>query len=346
MLSRLGRVLRRPADAAPADADYEARLREETAIYADQEVVHDLPPIFHYWSNTHLLPVMQLFGFSSIERFFADALERAYRERRHDGPARFASVGAGNCDTEIGLARALLDRDCPEFVIECLELNPMMLERGAEQARSEGVEVHVVGVQADFNAWNPRPQYDGVLANQALHHVVNLEGLFDAVLRSLTPEGRFVVSDMIGRNGHLRWPEARRIVEEFWRELPSEYRFHKQLRRQEDEFLDWDCSQEGFEGIRAQDVLPLLVERFHFELFLGFANVVDVFIDRGFGPHFDPRAEWDRDFIDRVHARDVEGLFSGELKPTHMMGVMRTTPVPGDAQVWGPLTPAFSVRPP
>jgi SAM-dependent methyltransferase len=342
MLNRLGGVLRRRR--AGRLADYEARITAEREIYAEQEVVHDLPPIFHRWSHAHLLPMMQALGFSTVAELFAGAFERAYRERGHTGRARFASVGAGNCDAEVRLARELLERGCDYFVIECLELNPIMLERGAANARETGVERHVVGVEADFNRWEPDGTYDGVLANQAMHHVVELEALFDAIRNALAPSGRFVTSDMIGRNGHQRWPEARRIVDELWSELPPHYRYHHTLRRQEDEFLDWDCSQEGFEGIRAQDVLPLLVDRFHFETFLGFGNVIDVFIDRGFGPNFDPDGAWDLEFIDRVHARDIAGLRSGELKPTHLMAVMRTVPVAGGPRVWDGLTPEFCVR--
>ena len=47
-------------------------------------------------------------------------------------------------------------------------------------------------------------EYDAVIANQSLHHVTNLEGLFDAIRHSLHPTGVFVTSDMIGRNGHDR----------------------------------------------------------------------------------------------------------------------------------------------
>jgi SAM-dependent methyltransferase len=220
-----------------------------------------------------------------------------------------------------------------------------MLDRGAALAEQVGVAGHVRAVLADFNSWEPTGRYDGVLANQALHHIVNLEGVFDAIHKVLAPTGRFVTSDMIGRNGHQRWPEARRRIEELWSELPEAYRYHRQLRRQEDAFLDWDCSVEGFEGIRAQDVLPLLVQRFSFELFLAFGNLIDVFVDRGFGPNFDAEAEWDLAFIDRVHALDMEGLRSGEFKPTHVMAIMRTVPMPSGPRVYDGLTPEFCVRP-
>jgi SAM-dependent methyltransferase len=198
-----------------------------------------------------------------------------------------------------------------------------MLGRGRALASEKGLVEQMAFVEGDFNKWRPRGSYDAVIANQSLHHVVKLEHLFDSIAAAIGAEGRFVTSDMIGRNGHQRWPEALAMVRELWRELPPAYRYNVQLRRQEDEFLDWDCSGDGFEGIRAQDILPLLIERFHFELFVAFANVIDPFIDRSFGPHFNRDAEWDRAFIDRAHAMDEQAMLEGRIKPTHMYAVLR-----------------------
>jgi hypothetical protein len=102
-----------------------------------------------------------------------------------------------------------------------------------------------------------------------------------------------------------------------------------QLRRHEELHEYWDCSIAGFEGIRAQDILPLLLVRFEFELFIGYGNLVDPFIDRSFGPHFDANAAWDRDFIDRVHARDEAEMLAGRITPTHRIAVMRRRPYDG-----------------
>ena len=224
---------------------------------------------------------------------------------------------------EVRLAKALREAGHVDFTIDCLEINDAMLARGDALARAEGVAQHIVGRRADVNREPFAGHYDAILANQSLHHIVALERLFDRVAAALPPHGRFVVSDMIGRNGHQRWPEARAIVEEFWAELPDRYRYHAQLRRREPRFLDWDCSVAGFEGIRSQDILPLCVERFGFDLFVGFANVVDPFVDRGFGHHFDVDADWDRAFIDRVHERDEGAILARRITPTHMFAVMR-----------------------
>ncbi|HEX8743042.1 MAG TPA: class I SAM-dependent methyltransferase [Thermoleophilaceae bacterium] len=329
-----------------APADYSERVAEEREAYREQEVVHDLPPIQAYWGGRHLRPILERFGFSSGEEFISQRLVRAYRERPHGATARFASIGAGNCDLEVRFAQELRAAGCEDFTIDCLELNDAMLERGAALAREAGVGAEVLPVETDLNDWRPSRTYDAIFANQSLHHLVALERLFDSIAGALGPGAPFATSDMIGRNGHQRWPEARAIVDEFWRELPHSFRFHTQLQRYEEpRFLDWDCSQEGFEGIRSQDIVPLLLERFHFELFVGFGNVIDVFVDRGFGPHFHPDGEWDRDFIDRVHARDVEGLQNGTLTPTHAIASMRTEPGP-PPRVWGNLTPERAVRRP
>jgi SAM-dependent methyltransferase len=354
----LSALRRRIPQVAPAfapdaaiDSSYAEKIAQEKAIFNNQVEVHDLPEIFHYWSNAYLRPMLESFGFSNPDEFFAHYLQLAHADAGAE-PVRFISIGAGNCDTEVRVARSLIDRGIENFTFECLELNPTMLERGRVLAREQGVGRQVIPVEGDFNAWRPAQTYAAVIANQSLHHVTNLEGLFAAIDQSLSANGRFITSDMIGRNGHQRWPEAAVIVQEFWREMPRANRYNLQLRRQEDVFEDWDCSQEGFEGIRAQDILPLLIERFDFEFFLGYANVIDPFIDRSFGHHLNHNSAEDRAFVDRIHARDEAEMRAGNIKPTHIMATMlrkaganqsASRPAP---QVWQNLTPEFCLRPP
>ena len=306
---------------------YAGRLKAEAGVFSDMAEVHDLPPIFHYWSNTYLRPMLEEHGFSNPDEFFAKFLSEGAARSGARVPT-FLSVGSGNCDTEVRVAKLLRERGLVDFTIECLDLNASMLRRGLEMAQREGVAAHIHTVEGDFNRWEAGRLYDGIMANQSLHHVVNLEGLFARIKRGLAPGAAFIVDDMIGRNGHKRWPEALTEVRRFWRELPRTHRYNRQLSRYERAYINWDCSTAGFEGIRAQDILPLLSERFHFHLFVGFANVVDVFIDRAFGHNFDAETEWDRAFIDRVHAFDEAALMAGSLTPTHMIAVLGVDPAP------------------
>lgn len=326
------------------DNDYQSRFDQELKNYSEDVNVHELPEIFHYWSNRYVRPWFEQVGTTHPEDLFAKYMLEAARAGDND-PAWFLSIGAGNCDAEAAIASDLRSRGLRNFRIVCLDINPDMLERGETHARNAGVLEHLEFRQGDFNFLEPDRTFDAVLANQCLHHVTELENLFGAIGSCLAPRGLFITSDMIGRNGHQRWPEALEIVENLWRELPERYKFNHQMQRLDRTFINHDCSAESFEGIRSQDILPLLVERFSFHVFIAFGNVVDVFVDRGFGHNFDSEDENDRAFIDRVHAIDERGFREGKLTPTHMVAVMshRDNPVENPFFARG-LQPASCIR--
>ena len=327
-------------DGIGQDRAYASRLAAEDRFYRDDVDVHNLPAIFHYWSNRYVKPKLEAFGFSDPEGMFRKYLGEQCR--RDDRNKRFVSFGSGNCNLEIDFAVDLRAQGHSGFVIDCVDLNPAMLERGRISAAERSVAAHIHIVEMDFNEWKPEHEYDAVIANQALHHVLKVEELFAQIKRSLTPGGTLIVSDMIGRNGHQRWPEALGIVLELWRKLPPSYRYNRKLDRYEEMYQNYDCSGDGFEAIRSEDILPLLLQNFHFHLFVAFANVIEPFVDRAFGDNFDADAAWDRAFIDAVHQRDEQEFASGRLKPTHMLAVLGTQP---DTMLFhAPLTPQFSLR--
>jgi hypothetical protein len=86
----------------------------------------------------------------------------------------------------------------------------------------------------------------------------------------------------------MRWPEAMDVIPSLWKYLPQSHKFSHQLKRIE-HGATWGCSSKSFE----------LMKSFQFDLVLGFCSLVDIFIDRGFGPNFDVESEWDRLFVDR-----------------------------------------------
>lgn len=319
---------------------YSNRLEAEKKHFDDPNT-NDLPGIYYYWSDKWILPKLRAFGIAGAAEMFEKYLS-AHCERS-DSQQKFVSIGSGSCDLEIDLAQRLRKRGYTHFTIECLELNSGLLDKARAVAELAGIANNLAFIETDLNEWRSNKAYDVVLASHSLHHVLNLENVFNEVRRALAPGGQFVVSDVIGRNGHMRWPEALDIVHEFWKELPEAYRFNALLKRHEDVYENWDCSSEGFEGIRAQEILPMLLERFHFEFFAAFGNVIMPFVDRAFGPNFNPQGQWDREFIDRVHLRDEEEMLAGRVKPTIVMAVMGLdTPVP--TQYLAPFSPQFCVR--
>ena len=154
---------------------------------------------------------------------------------------------------------------------------------------------------------------------------------------------------MIGRNGHMRWPETLQRVEEVWATLPEVKKFHWQFKETHHEFVNWDCTYEGFEGVRAQDILPLLLQRFSFAAFAACGGFIDPFVERGYGLNYDPDNPEDRDFIDRLAAENDALLEAGTIKPTMMFADMvKKRPQGSNAttRIAGARTPYFCVRNP
>ncbi|MBI4464064.1 MAG: hypothetical protein HY647_05115 [Acidobacteria bacterium] len=181
------------------------------------------------------------------------------------------------------------------------------------------------------------------MAQHTLHHMVKLEETFSNIKKAIGANGYFLTADMVGRNGHMRWPEALEIVQDIWAKMPDRYKYNHQLKRFEAIYDNWDCSQEGFEGIRAQDILPLLVKNFHFEGFVAFGNLPDIFVDRGFGPNFDMKNPDDTEFIDRVGALNDRLISEGAIKPTQLVAAMRCQRT-GQTRCYQHWTPEFCIR--
>src|SRR5581483_1476954 len=132
---------------------YSARLAAEVDTYANCLHVHELPPIFHYWSETYIRPKLEAFGYRTPNDIFGRQFEALCD--RSAGAARFLSVGSGNCDVEIETAVHLRSNGHSRFVVDCLDLNPSMLERGMAAAEAAGVGQQIAAIQADFNRWTP-----------------------------------------------------------------------------------------------------------------------------------------------------------------------------------------------
>jgi ubiquinone/menaquinone biosynthesis C-methylase UbiE len=324
--------------------EFNRKLEQEVAHYAMVENVHELPAIFHYWSQNYLRPKIQGLGFENIDHIFVDYINKATAASKGSVCA-LLSVGSGNCDFEVKLAKMIENIGIKNFRFVCLDINPHMLERGERLAKKEGLGDKFEFLNTDINKWEITSSYNVVIANQSLHHFLELEVLFDKIHGALCPEGFFVTHDMIGRNGHAHWPEALELVQAFWSLLDEKHKYNQQLKRVEAVYEDWDCSKEGFEGIRSQDILPLLLEIFTFDLFIGFSCLAPVFVGRSFGHNFDLNNPWDRTFIDFVARLDDYFIELGKIKPVQMVAVMSKRQR-ADTKTYKHLSPEFCVRMP
>lgn len=351
LFSKLKRRIRLKTTHNPNSQKKELSYKEKTQIeldfYKNCHNVHELPDIYHYWSNKFLLPKYTPFGFSNPDDFFVFYCKEYCLKNSKQKQIKILSIGSGNGELEVKIATELVKEKATNFSISCMDINKDMLNRTMDLAKEQNVGEFVKLKEGDFNKWQPSKEcdYDLIIANQSLHHVLELEHLFDSIHKGMKNDGLFLTSDMIGRNGHMRWGEALKALQPFWQELPEKYKYNQLLKRQEKNYINHDCSTQGFEGIRAQDILKLLVERFSFELFVPFANIITVFIDRPFGHNFDINNPSDLNFIDRVHAVDDELILNGTLKPTQMLAVMaKGKPLKPTKLVDSILTPEYCIR--
>ena len=274
-----------------ANEEYDETVRREIEQYArvldEGGVSSSIPSIFTYWASTSLSPRLHsIFGEVQVESIFAKEIARSRAEETNS--VTVLALGSGDAQTEFEIARQLLDMGIEPHIM-CTDLNPIVTERARQDSVDMGLAEYFTFVTVDLNLEMPSGTFDAVVVNHSLHHFQNLEFILDGVRNSLVPGGRFVVSDMIGRNGHCRWPEALPFVQALWDSLPDEKRYNNFAGCVEGPYVNYDCTlDDTFEGIRAQDILPLCLERFDFEAFVGHGNVVDIFVDRIYGPNFDP----------------------------------------------------------
>jgi len=264
-----------------ATDEYTARVQQELLNYNNVDNIHELPKCFHYITNKYLCPIIkEITGFSDFKEFFASEID-VYANQSED-IVRIASIGSGNSEEEIDLYRRL--KTNKKVVFDCYELNPTLIAKGREKAEFLGIEMRFF--QQDFNEIEFQADYDIFFASHSLHHVVNLEGLFDAVHNAGKTGYFFLINDMIGRNGHMSWPKAQSFLESLWLTLPERLKWNAYFKRFDINIPNFDCSQEGFEGIRAQDILPLLIEKFEFEFFIPFFSYIGRIIDRAYGHNY------------------------------------------------------------
>jgi hypothetical protein len=74
-----------------------------------------------------------------------------------------------------------------------------MIGRSLELAEELGLSDRVRAEQTDLNTWIADERADIYFAVHSVHHVVELEHLYDEVAGAIDPEGVLLVNDMIGR---------------------------------------------------------------------------------------------------------------------------------------------------
>ncbi len=294
------------------DPDYKEKVDQEIAIYEHNTEVHNLPSIHNIYTREFLVPNLKdLTGCSDWMEWWIQDIDSLVEKTGRK--LRLLSLACGNGDTEIGMVKRLKHSDKVELV--GVDINPSMIARGREAAVAEGLSNVLFEVQ-DLNNPNLTGPFDVIMANHSLHHLIELEKLFKHLAEKSSKDMIFLINDMIGRNGHVMWPNANIVVNEIWRRLDQRYKLNAYNKRYDAQPFNRDCSLNGFEGIRAQDIIPALIKEFDVEMYFPFATLINRFVDRGYGPNFNVEDEADKRLILDILALDVKLLEEKKLSPT------------------------------
>lgn len=313
-------------------------LKSEVAFFSRPEVVMPLPGVYSHWAHKYFLP--KTFAVSDARTnvdFYASAFLAI------DCPSlQMLGIGSGLAQMDINVARVLHATGRLGHY-DCIEVTPARVEAANKSIEAAGLSNVMRSRVADVGSWTPDREYNGVIATHVLHHIEPLECLFDNIKACLAPGGRFATMDMIGRNGHQRWPEVRTVVDAIWRSMPERYKFNHTLKRWDSQYDDRDYSVKTNEGIRAQDILPLLMERFHFVRFAADGGIIEPLLDRAYGLNLSREKPEDLLFVDQIAFLNDTLIDAGLIKPTMMHAVMANEPqAPRIYRTW---TPEFCVRP-
>lgn len=230
-------------------------------------------------------------------------------------PKSGLSLGCGSGRAERNFLKQGL---CEKFI--GLDVAADAIEEARAVAAAEGLPLNYLC--QDLNALDLGEQkFDLVVCQTILHHVLNLEHVFDAIQRALTPDGVFYVHDYIGETQfqfsdcRLHWYNAALQA------LPAALRTNllrkavpNEIRRPEP-----GKSVSPFEAIRSGEIRGMLMDRFEviesYEYTTILNRVVPTGTRRGFLQDENTRAIFellmllDRALLEGGVLPPVEGLY-------------------------------------
>lgn len=237
--------------------------------------------------------------------------------RKPDGPVRILSLCSGAARIEASFAAAAGIR--AQWTL--MDLNEGLLQTAAA-GFPEGHDIDlIVGNLNRVEDYGER--YDIVLCVSGLHHIVELERVVGFIRDALVDGGEFwSIGEAIGRNGNRLWSRDYEAANAFFRELPERLRRNRHTGQIDDAIPDIDYSSGTFEGIRSQDIEPLLsrylepVHVYRRNCFLW--RIVDL----AYADNYDMQDPSDIDWLQRAVHAELEHFHDGG-RATELHGVFR-----------------------
>lgn len=149
---------------------------------------------------------------------------------------------------------------------DAYDISEGSIEAAREEAETAGFGDRVTYAAADLNHITLEENaYDAVFASMAVHHLENLEGVYEEVKKALKPGGLFIFNEFVGPS-QFQWTETQlRLANELLASIPKSYRLADngkvlgEIRRPS---IDAMNELDPSESIRSEEIMPLLERYF------------------------------------------------------------------------------------
>lgn len=233
-------------------------------------------------------------------------------------PARTLSLGCG----EGGLERGLLGRGLGGAV-EAIDISEDAVAAAQRQADAAGLPISYR--VADLNVVDlPAAAYDLVIAQNGLHHLLQLEHLLDEVKRALRPGALLWIDDFVGES-QFQWLDARiEISRRLIESLPEPLRWDAINDRPVMPPVRMPPGSVGspFESLRSAEIPVLLRERFEVVASHESGTILRFVAPPGTHVEY-ARTPENRERFERLFALDRLLCETGALPPLHGQYLVR-----------------------
>jgi SAM-dependent methyltransferase len=254
---------------------------------------------------------------------FYDAVWRALDGR--EAP-NVLSLGCGYGGHDLAIAGKL----ARPYELHAVDLNPRVYNAAQRRAAEQRLPIRFQSL--DLNRVELQPGYfDVIYAVASIHHILNLEHLFTQLHRGLKDDGQLVIVDIIGKTQVEFWRENVEYAARVVKRLPG--RFRGRFDRWPSARLFFDPYtiispyvepeiQRGMEGIRQEEIVPLLDRWFHpAKVFYYDAYMRLICTNPVLGPRLDPGNRVDRELLQSLIDEEMAVIASGKLRPTEVFGI-------------------------
>jgi O-antigen biosynthesis protein len=193
----------------------------------------------------------------------------------------------------------------------------------ADRATFRVLELETAKIEGTFSL---------IVAGQCLHHVRNLESLFDRIRSALAPDGLFALNEYVGPS-RFQWSDrVERYMNRLLEALPDRYRregpggpLRGPVRRPAPETV---AASDDSEAVRSAEILPLLEAQFEVLLRRDYGGTLLQSVLAGIAANFDPDKDVDRSMIELLVAFEEEMIDARVIPSDFTFVVARPRLVP------------------